>query len=85
MSLIGITDERAKRALIHRARVEENAPILSTTGRGGGYYMPDEDPSKAKAELEEFIAVMSASAKSTFAALKSASAALRKINEETRS
>ena len=79
--MTGVSDARTLRAIITRER-EAGELILSTTRRGGGYFMPD-DGEKGKREIDAFIHTQYARAFTTFRISKAAVHELDKIDGQT--
>lgn len=76
MQDLELHDRRQLRLLIERERAE-GALILSSVRGRGGYYLPAEDPVKAREEITGFIHTVHARAVNSQRALRAARRALR--------
>lgn len=76
VALAGLRSQRDLRLAIERER-RGGALILSTVRGHGGYYLPSEDPTKARAELSAFIRTVNARAVNSQRILRAARQALR--------
>lgn len=76
VSLAGLNTPRELRAAIERERAA-GALILSTVRGRGGYFLPSNDPTQGKSEIEAFIRTVHARAVNSQRTLKAARRALR--------
>lgn len=76
VAALGLKDQRQLRLLVERERAAGIIILSSVRGRGG-YYLPAEDPVKAREEITGFIHTVHARAVNSQRALRAARRALR--------
>lgn len=80
MQWTGYSDVRAFRAAIQAER--QHTVILSKRTGGGGYFLPS-DGEKGKLEIEAYLKVSSAAAKSIYRSISAARKELKRIDGQT--
>lgn len=80
LKITGYRTARLLQAAIEKER-ERGAVILSTCRHGGGYFLPSEGEA-GKAEIETFVRTLSARARHTFRALRTARKALKELEAD---
>ena len=79
LDVTGVSSARLLRSEIEQER-KRGALILSTVRGRGGYFLPDPDPERGRAEIEAFVRTVHCRAISSMRTLRAARKALRECS-----